>query len=122
MQRMTKQREAILKQLSKNDRPLSLDEILSLVAKEVPTINRSTIYRNLKGLLEEGRVTVVTISKEKTCYERVVNGHRHHFLCDKCNRVFNIHHCVSGIHEIVPKGFQLTGHVLTLNGYCMECR
>ena len=123
MKRMTRQYEAIFRCLAERGHPLSIEEILSLVSKEIPTINVSTIYRNLKTLIQEGKIALVDLPKEKPRYEVVKeeNSHHHYFLCDKCNKTFNIHGCPPGLQNILPTGFMLLGHSITLNGYCIEC-
>ena len=121
MKRMTKQREAILRHLSEKKRPLSIEELLAFVAEELPSINLSTIYRNLKGMVEEGKIAIVDVPKEKPRYELIGTGHHHHFRCDRCNKVFNIHNCPGGLQNMIPPGFLLLGHSITLNGLCINC-
>lgn len=121
MTRKTKQREVILKCLSEQKRPLSIEEILSYCVIEIPAINLSTIYRNLKILLQSHEIALVDLPKEKPRYE-IARGHRHHFLCDKCHKLFPVSGCPKELLSMVPAGFTLLGHSITLNGYCRECR
>lgn len=122
MKRLTRQHEAILKALAENNRPLSVDEILSYASKEIPLINLSTVYRNIKTLIQEAKIAVVEVPGEKPRYEMVGKGHHHHFLCNKCDKIYPIIGCPKGLHELVPHGFSLLGHSITLNGFCQECR
>jgi Fur family ferric uptake transcriptional regulator len=121
MQRMTKQRAIILKCLSETGRPLCIEEIQEYAKKEIPQINLSTIYRTLKTLLEEHKIALIELPGEKTCYEMIQNGHRHYFLCDSCNKIYFINKCPKGLADIIPKGFRLLGHSITLNGFCSTC-
>ena len=121
MKRITKQRTAILKCLSEEGRPLSVEEILQLAAHEAPSINLSTIYRNLKTLQDEKKIEEINLPGEKSCYEVIKKEHHHHFICDGCNRIFNINGCPKGLLDLVPNGFQLLGHSISLNGFCQEC-
>lgn len=121
MQRITKQRLAILKCLSDKGRPLSIDEILAYASTEIPQINLSTIYRTLKKLVEENKITLVELPGEKSCYEIIQKQHHHYFSCDGCNKIYFVNQCPQGLLEIVPKGFHLLGHSITLNGICSEC-
>lgn len=121
MRRVTKQRTAILRSLSEAGRPLYIEEILALAAKEIPQINLSTVYRTVRTLREEGKITLIALPGEKSCYEIYQKEHHHHFLCDGCSKIYYINECPKGISDIVPKGFRLLGHSITLNGLCLEC-
>jgi len=121
MKRMTRQRAAILKSIEATKGPLSVDEILSSAEKEIPEINRSTIYRNLKVLVEDGQIGTVELPGENMRYETIKAAHHHYFLCDICNRLFTIPGCPKGLSEMVPEGFKLRGHSITLNGFCADC-
>ena len=67
MKRKTNQQAAIQDVFPENDRPLSVEAILSAGRKIVGTLNQATVCRNLKILVEEGMLK----------YTR----ERKHFLC-----------------------------------------
>lgn len=121
MKRMTRQRAAILKCFAGTERPLSIEEVLEEATAEIPEINLSTVYRNLKVLIEEGKIHAVNLPGNNVRYEVVEKGHHHHFLCIECDKLFNVHGCPKGLHELVPEGFKLLEHSITLNGKCQEC-
>ena len=122
MKRVTKQRTAILRCLSEIQRPLSVEEILAYTTKEIPSINLSTIYRNLKMLIQENEIALIDLPGGKSCYEIIKKEHHHYFLCDACSKIFSITGCPKGLLDLIPKGFQLLGHSITLNGFCLECQ
>lgn len=121
MKRMTKQRTVILKYLSEIERPLCIEEIQAYAASEIPRINLSTIYRTIKILVQEGKVDPIELPGEKSCYEIRQKDHHHYFLCNSCNKTYFINKCPKGLLEIVPQGFHLLSHSITLNGICREC-
>ena len=121
MKRMTRQRAAILKCIAAANGPLSIDEILSAAEKISPEINRSTVYRNLKVLIKDEQIGSVELPGENVRYETMKLSHHHYFLCDLCNRLFTISGCPKGLIDMVPQGFKLLGHNITLNGFCAEC-
>ena len=121
MKRMTKQRSAILECLSETGRPLCIEEIQAYAASEIPQINLSTIYRTLKTLIQEGKIDLIELPGEKSCYAIHQQEHNHYFLCDRCNKTYFINKCPKGLLEIIPQGFHLLGHSITLNGFCQEC-
>jgi Fur family ferric uptake transcriptional regulator len=121
MERITKQRRAILECLNKTIRPLSIEEILVEVAALVPTINLSTLYRNIKTLIEHGQVEAHEVAGQPPRYTLAKAEHAHHFLCQSCNRLFMIHLCPKDIASMVPAGFVMYRHSITLEGLCKEC-
>lgn len=121
MKRMTRQRAAILRCLVNIKRPLSVEEILELSEKEIPEINLSTIYRNLKTLYAEKKITCIDVPGGSIRYELTSSKHHHYFLCDACSKLFAIPVCPKDLLEMVPEGFEMHGHSITLNGLCLEC-
>lgn len=122
MKRLTRQRIAILQCLTSHKRPLSVEEILNFTSQEIPDINLSTIYRNLKALIQESKVTIVELPGGQIRYELLPNRHCHHFLCEACNCLFNIPACPKDLMDMVPEGFELRGHSITLSGFCKTCQ
>lgn len=122
MKRMTKQRTAILKCLSETERPLCVEEIQTYASAEIPQINLSTIYRTIKTLIQEKKIALIELPGERSCYELCQKEHRHYFLCDSCDKVYVINQCPNGLSEIIPEGFHLLGHSITLNGFCATCQ
>ncbi len=121
MQRVTKQRTAILKCLSEAGRPLFVEEILSKASSEVPQINLSTVYRTIKALVQEEKIASIDLPGERSCYEIVKKEHHHYFVCDGCDKIYFINKCPRGLSEIFPQGFSVLGHSITLTGFCREC-
>jgi Fur family transcriptional regulator, ferric uptake regulator len=121
MQRLTRQRVAILKCFSGATRPLSVEEILLFASKDISNINLSTVYRNLKTLIGQGTINPVELPGGDIRYEVIEAQHHHHFLCEKCDRLFNIPGCPAGLAAMVPKGFKLQSHSITLRGTCTDC-
>lgn len=81
----------------------------------------ATVYRNLKMLVDEGAIAVVTLPGESPRYEPAEHAHHHHFQCTQCRRVFDVHACPGDIGQLAPKGFTVEHHELTLYGRCDEC-
>jgi Fur family ferric uptake transcriptional regulator len=119
--RTTKQKEAIKSVLAGEVGPLLPDEIHGLALKAVPSLGIATVYRSLKSLQDEGLVCCVEIPGQAPRYERADKGHHHHFHCKKCHAVFDLVKCVEGIKSLVPPDFQVTGHEITLFGFCDSC-
>jgi Fur family transcriptional regulator, ferric uptake regulator len=121
MVRATKQRKTIHNVLVKYRRPLSVSEILKLAQNEVAGLGIATVYRNLKALQEEGQVIQVDLPGQSPRWEVTPGGHHHHFLCRKCDKLFEIHDCPRDIQRILPKGYILEEHDVLLRGQCDAC-
>ena len=121
MERSTRQRTAIRAVIDSAGRPLSPQEVLEAAQAEVPALGLATIYRNLKQLTEAGEITVVMLPGESPRYEPAQHEHHHHFQCNVCKRVFDVHDCPGDLARLAPKGFTVEHHELTLYGRCDEC-
>lgn len=71
MERVTRQRQAILQALEASGRSLSPPELLEIAQREVPTLSLSTVYRQLKALTEGGRVATVELPGQPPRFERL---------------------------------------------------
>lgn len=121
MERSTRQRTAIRAVIDTARRPLSPQEILLGAQERVAAMGMATVYRNLKWLLAEGAVQVVTLPGESPRYESSGHAHHHHFQCKACGRVFDVHQCPGDLAGMAPAGFVVQHHELTLYGLCAEC-
>ena len=86
-----------------------------------PGLGIATVYRALRILIDMGEVEVVEIPGAPPHYERKHPKHHHHFLCENCQRVFEVEACTSGIDQLAPAGYEVKRHSLTLYGTCAEC-
>lgn len=119
--RNTRQRQAILSALTQADRPLGPGEILDLSQQLVPRLGIATVYRNVRELVESGRVRVVLLPGSPDRYELAGKQHHHHFLCRQCDRVFELEDCTDDFDKVTPYGFHLERHEVTLYGLCAGC-
>jgi Fur family ferric uptake transcriptional regulator len=123
MERTTRQKTAIQAAIESARRPLSAQEILEEASLQVTQLGIATVYRNLKSLVLEEKVHVVTLPGENPRYESntVANHHHHHFQCTSCQRVFDVHDCPGDLKRMAPQGFVVERHELTLYGRCADC-
>jgi len=120
MERSTKQRAAIQEALGRLGRPLLPQELLAEAQKSVPNLSLATIYRNIKALVADGLVEVVSLPGEVDRYE-VHKHHHHHFYCNSCQQVTDIDACPGDLSKLMPKGYSLEEHQITLYGKCPAC-
>lgn len=123
--RITKTRRLLFSVLIKSGQPLSSSEILSKLKKDIPSLNRSTIYRELMFLCSNDILKEVMISGRPPLYE-VASGHCHHLVCKRCQKVKAIEmdkHLEEAEKKIGrQEGFKITDHSLEFYGLCSECR
>lgn len=121
MQRDTQQRRAIRRAIEEVGRPLSPREVLDAASVHHPGLGIATVYRTLKGLVEEGMLAQVELPGEPPRYEATGKHHHHHFHCRTCDRVYELEGCPEGLRGLTPAGFSLESHEVVLYGRCAEC-
>jgi Fur family ferric uptake transcriptional regulator len=125
-QRQTRQRGVIAAILEAAKGPLTIPEIHEQALKVEPgsNVGIATIYRTLNLLVENKRAQSVLLPTGETRYEAAGHkGHHDHFQCTSCGKVFDIDACLLGLAHgaLIPGGFRVEGHELTLTGQCPEC-
>jgi Fur family transcriptional regulator, ferric uptake regulator len=121
VKRNTLQREVIRQVMTLANRPLSIVEIFDEARSEIPALGLATVYRTLKSFREEDVVREVDLPGQSSRWEMAGKSHHHHFLCDKCNKLFEIHGCPSDIKSLVPRGYNMEEHNILLQGQCVDC-
>ncbi|MBX9601669.1 MAG: transcriptional repressor [Bryobacteraceae bacterium] len=118
--RNTRQRKAIRDAFTGSGRPMNPAEVLAIASQSVSGIGIATVYRTIKGLLEDGWLVTVDLPGQVSRYEQSGKGHHHHFHCRDCDKVFEMNGC-PGHEDEGPDGFVVTGHEFVLYGYCDSC-
>ena len=122
--RNTRQRSLILKTLEAKKGPVSVPEICKVVSRVVPSLNKTTVYRTLERLEKEGLIESIMLQEGVIHYELKTHDddhHHHHFVCQSCEKIFCLSGCLPNMNRLLPKGFKLVGHDLTLRGICRDC-
>jgi Fur family ferric uptake transcriptional regulator len=121
--RVTTQRQAVLKIIQEHEGHLSADEIYNLARDEVPRLSLSTVYRTLDLLKELDLVTELHLAGDHYRYEAQCGRHQH-LVCLGCGKVieFQCSHCAAMHKELsVQHGFAIRSTRVELLGYCKEC-
>ena len=122
-QRNTRQRDVILDVIRSARGPLAVSGILPRAARRIPGIGIATVYRTIKLLLEQGRISAVILPTGETRYEVHGLSHHHHFQCTACGQVFCLDFCpfTGSGRARLPGGFRVESHAITTYGKCPEC-
>ena len=121
--RYSRQRELVLRQVqSRCDHPTA-EEIYTAVRGNCPGLSLGTVYRNLNGLVEAGRVRRVTIPGQADRFDRTLEEHDHMY-CTCCGRVEDVRLDKTPLDKMLADRPELavTGYTLTLYGVCSACR
>ena len=124
IRRETKQREAILNMLRGANSHPTADWVYDEVRKVIPIISKGTVYRNLKILREDGKISELNLNGTVSRYEGNQENH-YHFRCEKCGRIFDLDEPVNNeLDERVAKrtGFTVSYHQLEFRGLCKDCQ
>lgn len=120
--RYSKQREAILQIVQMNPVHPTADWVYEQVKKTVPNISLGTVYRNLNQLVETNAITAIRCDKT-IHYDGNTNDHSH-FICDICNRIYDLEQPVGGLISIINQNCQhnITRLQIQLSGICENCK
>lgn len=126
MQRMTKQRQAVLDELTRVSDFRSAQQIFEDLLSQGQRVGLATVYRSLQGLAEDGRVDTLRSSEGEVLYRNCASEHHHHHLvCRTCGFTEEIEQSqieswVSAV--AADHGFSDVEHSLELFGLCASCR
>jgi Fur family ferric uptake transcriptional regulator len=125
--RSTPVHKALLKILSKTQPPLSAFDILAKLHTQKLLANKTTVYRQLTLLEEQGLIHTVRLSDRSVRYELVnEKKHHHHLICIKCNDVkdINLKNHLAPQEKVVQKNnrFKILRHSLEFFGLCVNCQ
>lgn len=126
----TKQRSQILNCLIENkEKHLTADEITDALKQKGVDVGKTTIYRTLEKLLEDGSVRKYICEEGKSACFQYVDGnencHRHfHLKCVKCGKLIHLE-CdyLSDLeqHIFEHHKFTVDNTKTVLYGICEEC-
>ncbi len=125
IQRNTKQKQLILTILREANRPMSINEVYSQVVLSLPTIAKSTIYRNIDSLLSQNLIDKYYLKDNEVFYriKADTNEHKHVVICDDCKKVFDLPGCpIHALEDAMEEeGFIIKEHQIQITGLCKAC-
>ena len=79
----------VLEYLDQHRTHPTVEDIYEALAKQLPTLSKTTIYNTLETFLEKGIISNLTISGSETRYDFVSRAHSH-FLCKACGSISDV--------------------------------
>ena len=117
---VTYQRLAIYKALYNTKEHPSAEVIFQQVKKQFPMISLGTVYKTLEKFHEAELIRKVNSVEEIGRYE-VETGTHHHMICEKCQKIHDIHELSGTIPLPEKPGFKITRHQVIFHGCCENC-
>ena len=125
----TKQKECILSLLEEQkEKCFTVDEIFSSLNEKGEKVGRTTIYRTLKELKENGKVREYLSSRGECSTYQLSHteecSHHLHLMCNSCGEVFHLDcECSEELetHFITHHGFLLDNQKTVIYGICEKC-
>jgi len=121
MVRNTRQGNAIRQTLKKTGRPLSAQEVLNLAQKKSPRLGDCHRLPQFK-IAAAGRFGRRRgIARPVAAVGTSPGKHHHHFLCNTCDKLYEINACPADLQRLLPEGYTLEEHDILLRGLCNDC-
>jgi Fe2+ or Zn2+ uptake regulation protein len=119
----TKIREALIEILLKAKSPLDISETLEALAKKELTPNKTTIYREIIFLKEQGILEEIEFGEGKKRYE-ISETHHHHIKCVNCGEIKDVKENLKfeNLKFFQQMGYKPIGHSLEFFGLCKNCQ
>ncbi len=122
----SRQREIIFDTLRRHAVHPTAERLYNIIKGEQPdsNIGIATVYRNLRRMANSGSIKKISGLEEAEHFDH--NTHTHyHFLCKKCNKVFDIDAKVAP--EIIENtqketGFIIDSYDVVFHGICKDCQ
>ena len=124
MTRKSKQRETILRILRGTASHPTADWIYEQARREMPNISLGTVYRNLRLLTQEGKITELRFNGNLSRFDANISDHDH-FQCEQCGRIFDLDGpgvAISDATVARKTGFEVHNHRVEFHGLCSDCR
>ena len=121
--RGSRQKLAILEAVTSLGSHPTADEIFLRVRETLPGTSLSTVYRNLRILVDEGLLIAVSGPGAEVHYDHETGNHCH-IQCRACGKVSDVNHDPLDFSVIKPSsapGFTVEGVCVTFTGICEEC-
>jgi Fe2+ or Zn2+ uptake regulation protein len=125
--RITKIRQAMIEALVDASQPVSAPELLEQVSQKHPSVNKTTIYRELDFLADNKILSEIDILDGMKRYELLhPDHHHHHLVCTSCKDIQCVevpHHDLHALEGKIQQthDFTVQSHVLEFFGLCRKC-
>ena len=125
MNNYSKQREEILEILKNNPIHPTAEQIYKIVVEKGLKISKSTVYRNINILSNQGIIQKISILNGIDRYDYIHKEHQH-VICQLCKEVFDFYHDfkIDDISESFKSQVkqEIDIQSLVIYGICEKCK
>ncbi len=123
--RHSRQREHIYQLVASSKSHPSAEDVYSAAKEHITTLSLGTVYRNLRLLVDEGKLREVTVEGSAvTRFDGMTEEHEH-FICTTCGKIkdleLTLHETEYQNVSARLEGDIITSHKLSYFGICKEC-
>ena len=123
--RLTPQRLAMLRILSKSEGHPGAEQIYEQIRVDYPTTSLATIYKTLSLLKDMGEVLELTFASVGSRYDGNKPYPHPHVICTKCGQILDPElGTMAGISQEIARqtGYRITHQQLNFFGICPRCQ
>jgi Fur family peroxide stress response transcriptional regulator len=121
---LTIQRRAVFEELAERKDHPTADQVYEAVYPRLPGLSRTTVYRVLDTLVEQGFACRVQHAAGVARFDPVTERH-HHLVCDRCGRLVDLaDSAVPAVRlpDARGTGFRIDDYTISFRGLCKSCR
>lgn len=119
--KVTAQRRAVSSVFDGGEGHLTAEEVFERARRDLPDLARATVYNSLSELVRAEMLQVVEVRGAQV-YDANLDPDHHHFRCDSCGNLYDVH--LEGSERLEISGgeeFVVERKNIMLGGLCPEC-
>ncbi len=121
---LTIQRRAVFSELAERGDHPTADQVYEALHGRLPGLSRTTVYRVLETLVEQGFARKVQHAGAVARFDPVTERH-HHLVCDGCGRLLDLDDSLVpglSVPDTRKTGFRIRDYSISFTGLCKDCR
>lgn len=121
--RNTIQKQMVLDAVAQLHNHPTAEEVYAYVAQRFPTISKATVYRNLSGLGDDGRLLHIRMPDGADRFDHTLMPHNH-IACSRCGSICDV---PQKSDEAIDRaaaaatGYSGVTHSIVFRGVCPAC-
>ena len=125
MKNYSRQREEIIEVIKNSYNHPTAEDIYMIVKGKDPAVSRSTVYRNLGLLTEDGIIQKISmlVGPDRYDYKRIPHNH---VICTKCGKIFDFEYdfklSILKQNIIRQTGIEVSSENIAIEGVCEKCK
>lgn len=121
---LTIQRRTVFEELAERRDHPTADQVYDAVSARLPGLSRTTVYRVLDTLVDQGFARKVQHTAAVARFDPVTERH-HHLVCEVCGGLSDLDDgAVGGVRlpDVRRTGFRIHDYSISFTGLCKDCR